>query len=337
MSQQLRRAVRYAMLPAVNFFDARFTSLRGYLDERFGRTERQLDALASVERRIAADAEATLELASLNGEMAAWLKDQTARIPGVAAAESARSYVGKQLDAVDEGLAELLNYANSHKGFAAQAGLWFNPPVSLNYEPGQVHVGSVNERIAEVPYVFRALDGIGPGGHILDFGCAESTVSLSLAALGYKVTALDLHPYPLAHPGITVVAQPAESWDGPEEKFDAIVCLSTLEHAGLGWYGENESAQDLDRVILERMLSWLAPSGRLIFTAPFGIWSVSDFERRYDDEHLEVLFSGWKVLDRQVALQRSDKLWELVPGFQSSAASPSDNAVIMLQATPASI
>src|SRR5205823_3163163 len=67
------------------------------------------------------------------------------------------------VDDLDAPAARLLNYAESHRGFAAQRNLWFNPPVSLSYYDGGVAVGQVNERIVELPYVLRALADVLPG------------------------------------------------------------------------------------------------------------------------------------------------------------------------------
>ena len=90
---------------------------------------------------------------------------------------------------LDEMMARILNYAASHEGFAAQANLWFNPPILVAYEPQKVAVRWVNERIVEIPYIFRALSRVAPDARVLDVGATESTVCLSLATLGYDVTA----------------------------------------------------------------------------------------------------------------------------------------------------
>ena len=37
------------------------------------------------------------------------------------------------------------------RGFAAQRNLWFNPPVLVQYAPGEAFIAHVNERIAESP------------------------------------------------------------------------------------------------------------------------------------------------------------------------------------------
>src|SRR4029450_61644 len=86
---------------------------------------------------------------------------------------------------IDENTARVLNYAASYEGFAAQANLWFNPPLLVTYRPKDVVLTWVNERIAEVPYAFRALCRLPPNAAVLDVGATESSVCLSLATLGY--------------------------------------------------------------------------------------------------------------------------------------------------------
>ena len=112
--------------------------------------------------------------------------------------QGSRSYVeqmaGATIEEVDEDVARLLNRASSHDGFAAQRGVWFNPPILVQYEAGNAFIRHVNERIAEFPFVFRALSAVPPGALILDVGASESTLCLSLATLGYRVTAIDPRP-----------------------------------------------------------------------------------------------------------------------------------------------
>ena len=67
------------------------------------------------------------------------------------------------IEEVDEDVARLLNRANSHDGFAAQRGVWFNPPILVQYEAGNAFIRHVNERIAEFPFVFRALSSVPSG------------------------------------------------------------------------------------------------------------------------------------------------------------------------------
>lgn len=210
--------------------------------------------------------------------------------------------------------AALLNRAESHVGLAAEKGLWLNPPVSLRYSTGQVELGDINERIVEIPFVYEEMSSLKSGARILDVGCAESSVALSLASMGYKVTGIDLQPYPFSHPNLSVVVGPLEEWEGPEKPFDGEVCLSSIEHFGLGVYGEPET-EGLDLLAMERLSAWARPGARLALTVPFGRYQVTEQQRIYDLPSLKRLLAGWEIERLQMAIRLEDGSgWRVVEG-----------------------
>ena len=228
---------------------------------------------------------------------------------------------GASVDELGEGAAQLLNYASSHRGFAAQRRVWFNPPLSLSYEAGDVRPSSANERLVEVPYVYRALARTEPEASVLDVGAAESIVAYSLASLGYRVTALDLNPYPLEHPGLRSVEGDILNWD-VEESFDAVLCISTLEHIGLGVYGGEPAPQgSSDQDALERIWQLTRPGGMLVLTVPFGPASADETQRSYERAGLKRLLRAWTIEDFTVARQQDDLTW-----LRAEAQSPADDA-----------
>jgi SAM-dependent methyltransferase len=278
---------------------------------------------AELLRRCAAgDGQADIELAKLLHEQMPGLSDRI-----VGAHEFVRLPIGP-------GTADFLNWAAGHTGPAAQAGVWFNPAVTVFHHDGTVRPGDVNERIAEIAYVFGAVASLPSGSHVLDFGATESTVSLSLASLGHEVVAADLRPYPLQHPNVRSLVGPIEQWDGPDRPFDAVVCLSALEHVGLGAYDEAPSDGDLDRAIVERFGRWLRPGGELVLTAPYGRWEVTETQRVYDAPHLDALLAGWTIVDRAVCVQTAHDRWERTDGEPpASTWDGGTRGVVLLRAT----
>jgi len=224
-----------------------------------------------------------------------------------------RRLVDADVADIDNGLADLLNYSESHRGFRGQSRLWFNHPVQVAYVPGGVLPVGVNERIVEVPYVFRALAGTPARARVLDVGSAESTVSLSLAALGYEVTSLDLREYPLEHPSLEAIASPLDEWDAEEASYDAIICLSSIEHFGVGAYGEASGEGGSDRAAIEKLLTLAKPGALLILTVPFGRARRTDTERVYDRGTLDALLGGWDISDLTIVRQTEPLVWEVVP------------------------
>lgn len=206
--------------------------------------------------------------------------------------------------------AELLNRMNAHDGFRSQAGVWVNEPISTGFENGVVSLNDVNERIGEIPFVLSKLGSLQPGSRVLDVGCCESIVSLSLASLGCDVTALDPRPYPFAHPNLTVITDPIERFHD-DRGFDAVVLLSTIEHLGVGSYGLNEGDR-LDLRAMAHIRSLLNPDGRLVLTTPFGVRAMNELERTYDVAGIHELVAGFQVVGEPVVLVRRNRI-EWIP------------------------
>ncbi|HWH11540.1 MAG TPA: pyridoxamine 5'-phosphate oxidase [Solirubrobacteraceae bacterium] len=234
------------------------------------------------------------------------------KIAGLRVEELLAGGHGRPTELTDE-LGRFLNWAEGHEGYAAQAELWFNPPVALDYRTAGVAARHVNERIVEQPFVFAALAGLEPGARVLDVGGSESTVGLSLASLGYDVTVVDPRGYPLSHPGLRAAACRLDELDPDQAGFDAAVALSAVEHFGLGHYAGSGEADRLDIAALSELARRVRPGGLLVLTTPFGRAGVDDFERVYDAPGLAELLAGWDV-DRATGAWRLDELtWAAGP------------------------
>jgi 2-polyprenyl-3-methyl-5-hydroxy-6-metoxy-1,4-benzoquinol methylase len=297
LKNALRRLGRFILWPARRFFDPRFTGLEAAIRENVQLT---LDATDLLGRSIA--------------EVRAAVDEANSRLVNVQAeAEKAsgsyfeRLMSGRPSD-LDAKASALLNHEGGSHGLAAQSGLWFNPPVSIEYRPGAVEIGHVNERAAEVPYVFRGLAGLAPGARVLDVGAAESMVALSLASLGYEVTALDPRPYPFSHPRLVTVASTLGDWNH-DGVFDAVVCLSTIEHIGLAAYGQEPGEDRADLAAMRRLHELTRPGGRLLLTTRFGEAGADSFQRTYDRAGLAELLEGWQVEDESFVRREDDATW----------------------------
>jgi len=271
---------------------------------------RALERLEELERMAAADMDSAAEVSTLIGEALAELTAEvgTAREQAEVASGAYFERLTKDgLRALDKRAAAFLSHATGLRGFAAERNLWFNWPLTIAYEEGDVRVGSVNERIVENTYALRALADATPGAHILDVGASESTLALSLASLGFAVTALDPRPYPLDHPNLTVVVERIEEWR-PETRFDAVLCISTLEHIGTGEYGQAKDAGG-DVAALARLGELIADDGLLVLTTPYGRPRDGEAARVYNRAQLEELLADWRVEDLTVVERLDDTTW----------------------------
>jgi methyltransferase family protein len=329
----VRAFARALLWPLSRFFDPRISGLaqaievtKTHLSEQSGQTRSEVAAVAERGRQtqhavgelrtlLEADLDAATEAATVLGQginevriMAEATETVLGRIEERLTPETFRQLAGDgRVEDLDEAAAGLLNYASSHRGFAAQRNLWFNWPVSITYEPRNVTLGNVNERVAEVAYAFRALSGVEPGAKILDVGASESTVALSLASLGYEVTAIDPRPYPFEHPRLRNVVGRVEEWES-DETFAAVLCISTLEHIGSGEYGQAEAA-NADAAALGRLHAMTARTGLLVLTAPCGHSQDVGNGRVYDSASLKALLGDWQIEDFTVIARDDGNTW----------------------------
>jgi hypothetical protein len=139
----LRAIVRTLLWPIRRFFEPRFLGVVDRVDAVRDETAQrhrgamllQQETQSEVHQLhglIRADMEATSEAVTLIGRS---LRDLEAMVEE--AWRESRSYLDQiaegSIKQVDREVARLLNYANSHMGFAAQRGMWFNPPVLVQY------------------------------------------------------------------------------------------------------------------------------------------------------------------------------------------------------------
>jgi 2-polyprenyl-3-methyl-5-hydroxy-6-metoxy-1,4-benzoquinol methylase len=150
----------------------------------------------------------------------------------------------------------------------------------------------MNERIVEIPLVLQNISK--PSAEILDVGCDESLLTLHLANLGHKVTALDLNKYEFKHSNIKFVKGDICTVDLPEKKYDYIIFLSVIEHVGLGAYGEQGFGGG-DRKALEQAKKFLKPDGKIIISTPFGKGAITPAQRVYSEKTIAELFLGFNI------------------------------------------
>ena len=346
----LRAIARTLLWPIRRFFDPRFEGVVDRIDAaRHEATERHEAAdewrrasmlmqqetqseVGQLHGLIRADMEATSEASTVIGRT---LRDIEAMVEDVWRGNPYVEQIAEgSIEQMDERIARLLSYANSHEGFAAQRSAWFNPPVLVQYAKGEAFIAHVNERIAEVPFVFRMLASVPPGAEVLDVGASESTLCLSLATYGYRVTAIDPRPNPLSHPNLRVVVGKIEEWEdrGP---FEAIVCLSTIEHIGVGAYEQNGVDTRADLLAIRRLHELAAPGALLILSTSFGRAGADEFSRTYDRRGLEELLEGWEVRERLFLSRLDETTW--VPLGSSEPPEGSEREVVaMIAATRAS-
>lgn len=155
-----------------------------------------------------------------------------------------------------------------------------------------------------------------PGKTVLDFGSGPGVgLGRKLVQMGFQVTCLDLRPpKSLAFPpNLKYIQEDISNVNLLPASFAIIMSNSTIEHAGLGRYGDREEP-DQDLRIMQLFRKLLKSSGIMLLTIPIGIDTImKPYHRVYGTERLPLLLKGWKILKEQFWMKDNSNIY-----FQTS-------------------
>ena len=160
-------------------------------------------------------------------------------------------------------------------------------------------LGGWSQRAMEYPRVIKSLSIVPKGGLILDVGCAESLLSQELIARGFRVVGIDIRDYPFKDKRMIFLKRNVLNTLLPDDMFDAIVVVPTIEHIGLEPYGQTVKDTDGDLRAMKELVRILKHEGILILTTPYiggGPLRVTSFERIYDRQRLGELTRGLEII-----------------------------------------
>jgi SAM-dependent methyltransferase len=158
---------------------------------------------------------------------------------------------------------------------------------------------STGPRNGEWEFVLNYLPNLEPcyrkSLRVLDVGCTESLLVYELHKRGYNTHGLDQRKYQERLPkeikfyrkDITNLT-PIETVGN--KLFDFVLALSTIEHVGMGGYGDKRKNGG-DRLALENIHNLLLDHGFFIITVPLYYWA-SDVGRGYTYESFGSLIKG---------------------------------------------
>jgi len=178
-----------------------------------------------------------------------------------------------------------------------------------------VMVNTLYERSREYEFVIKYLiplltlpKGIRYSIKILDVGGADSRLSKFLSGEGFDVYVIDIleDDYGKAK----FVKENILTYEFPNEFFNIIIAISTIEHVGLpDAYGQEVIDSVGDVKTVDKIYRWLKVGGLALITLPFGKpHHPPTFERVYNDKSIwdRILYKGWDVVEIKYYCQSSN-------------------------------
>jgi SAM-dependent methyltransferase len=127
------------------------------------------------------------------------------------------------------------------------------------------------------------------GARVLEIGCAEGDWVGPMLQCRPDLQIVGIDVRPIDRPGAAVIQGDILTQTFEPESFDAVVAISSLEHIGLGWYGDPVDPEGDCRAV-RRVAEWLKPGGLFYFDVPYrpsGPYTVTKSFRAYDRAALE--------------------------------------------------
>jgi len=165
------------------------------------------------------------------------------------------------------------------------------------------------ENLRDREYNFARRYIIGNSARILDVGACESLLPLYLAKNGFKVTAFDFRKYLYSHSNLINIKGDFLNNSLPDNYYDYVVLISTIEHIGFGSYGA-PIYEDGDFKTMSEVKRILKPDGKIVITFPFTDKHtiIQGFERWYDINRVKNLFEGLNILAEEYYIPTSKLL-----------------------------
>ncbi len=152
------------------------------------------------------------------------------------------------------------------------------------------------------------------GAKVLEVGCAEADwlTPMKKARPDLHLTGIDWRACKRPGADVLVLGDVLTANFAPES-FDAIVCISSLEHVGLGHYSSDPVDTLGDIRCAHSMYKWLKPGGLIYFDVPWnpdpGYRVLGTETRVYDDTSLAERFAlrGWAERHRLYICRRLER------------------------------
>lgn len=168
------------------------------------------------------------------------------------------------------------------------------------------HTLGISERKVEYLWVLKNLRSEGV---ILDVGSSGSFLSYELFARGHKIYGIDTRPFIKKPPKLRFLLADVCNTPFRKESFDTIIVVSTIEHVGIGFYGDPIHDKG-DFLAMKELTRILRGDGKILLTTPLVMkYAKYSGGRLYDLKTLSRLTKGLLVESKEYYIPLKGRGW----------------------------
>jgi SAM-dependent methyltransferase len=194
-------------------------------------------------------------------------------------------------------------------------------------------------RVIEYSFAIQKL-GSAQGKKLLDIGCTSrwNLLPATLVGLGWEVYGIDIREFKFRHPNFHFVCEDVRNTSFPDNFFDCVCAISTIEHIGLsGRFGVAKEDPKGDVKAIKEVERIIRPGGTFLVTVPYGKRVIiRPLHKVYDKAWLRELFLDWRIKDEIYYVRNENGYWEAVPEKVAALVNnkTSEDAIALLELLP---
>ena len=179
-----------------------------------------------------------------------------------------------------------------------------------------------SDRFIEYPWLLENIDITS--GRLLDIGSTIGDQLYDTLPKTVEINCLNLNSKKFKNKQIKFKQGDIRKADYPDNYFDLIACVSTLEHIGVaGRYGSDDQPEG-DLRAMGEIKRILKPGGILLATVPYGDKDILPINKLYNKTRIDDLFSGLGIISQE--FKKFDKNWHVWLKVGETEAAKTDMA-----------
>ena len=164
-----------------------------------------------------------------------------------------------------------------------------------------------SDRFIEYPWLLENINITS--GRLLDVGSTIGDRLYETLPKSVEINCLNLSAKKFRHEQIKFKRGDIRQTDYPDNSFDVVTCISTLEHIGVGGRYLSDHDPEGDAKAMREIKRILKPGGQLLATVPYGARDVLPINKLYNKAKIADLFSGFEIISQE--FKKFNKNWNV--------------------------